>query len=110
MKTKEKLNAIKEEVKTLNKKLAELTEEELKQVTGGGERRVFSEDPETNVRITVAEPVLDPRHIQSGNELSYPEEYFNMIIHQQGYQSNSRLLTTSDAILEKNRRSRGDKL
>lgn len=35
MKTKEELNAIKEEVEMLNKKLAELSEEELKTVTGG---------------------------------------------------------------------------
>ena len=35
MKTKEELNALKEEVDTLNKKLAELSEDELKQVTGG---------------------------------------------------------------------------
>ena len=35
MKTKEELNALKEEVETMNKKLAELTEEELAQVTGG---------------------------------------------------------------------------
>ena len=35
MKTKEELNAIKEEVEALNKKLAELTEEELSQVSGG---------------------------------------------------------------------------
>ena len=35
MKTKEELNALKNEVETLNKKLAELTEEELAQVTGG---------------------------------------------------------------------------
>ena len=35
MKTKEELNALKEEVETLNKKLAELTEEELQQVVGG---------------------------------------------------------------------------
>ena len=35
MKTKEELNALKEEVETLNKKLAELTEEELVQVSGG---------------------------------------------------------------------------
>ena len=34
MKTEE-LNALKEEVETLNKKLAELTEEELAQVSGG---------------------------------------------------------------------------
>ena len=35
MKTKEELIALKEKVETLNKKLAELTEEELAQVTGG---------------------------------------------------------------------------
>ena len=35
MKTKEELNALKEEVEALNKKLAELTEEELAQVIGG---------------------------------------------------------------------------
>ena len=35
MKTKEELNALKEEVETLNQKLAELTEEELAQVSGG---------------------------------------------------------------------------
>ena len=35
MKSKEELNAIKEEVETLNKKLVELNDEELKQVTGG---------------------------------------------------------------------------
>ena len=35
MKTKEELNAIKAEVETLNKKLAELSEEELEQVNGG---------------------------------------------------------------------------
>ena len=35
MKTKEELNTLKEEVETLNRKLAELTEEELAQVSGG---------------------------------------------------------------------------
>ena len=35
MKTKEELEELKEEVENLNKKLAELTEEELAQVTGG---------------------------------------------------------------------------
>ena len=35
MKTKEELSALKEEVEALNKKLAELTEEELTQVSGG---------------------------------------------------------------------------
>ena len=36
MKSIEELNALKEEVEALNKKLAELTEEELAQVSGGG--------------------------------------------------------------------------
>ena len=36
MKTKEELEQIKAEYTELNKKLAELTEEELTQVTGGG--------------------------------------------------------------------------
>ena len=35
MKTERELNALKEEVEALNRKLAELTEEELEQVTGG---------------------------------------------------------------------------
>ena len=35
MKTKEELNALKQEVEALNKKLAELSEDELKQVSGG---------------------------------------------------------------------------
>ena len=35
MKAKEELNALKEEVENLNKKLAELTDEELAQVSGG---------------------------------------------------------------------------
>ena len=35
MKTQEELNALKEEVETLNRKLHELTEEELAQVSGG---------------------------------------------------------------------------
>ena len=37
MKTKEELNALKDEFETLNKKLHELTEDELEQVTGGGD-------------------------------------------------------------------------
>ena len=37
MKSKEELNALKEEVETVNKKLHELTDEELEQVLGGFE-------------------------------------------------------------------------
>ena len=36
MKTKEELNTLKNELKGLNAKLAELNEDELKEVTGGG--------------------------------------------------------------------------
>ena len=38
MKTKEELKQIKEEVETLGKKLEELSEDELKEVTGGLKR------------------------------------------------------------------------
>ena len=38
MKTQEQLNVLKEEVETLNNKLAELTDEELEQVTGGSKK------------------------------------------------------------------------
>ena len=39
MKTKEELNALKEEVETVSRKLHELTEEELEQVSGGKRER-----------------------------------------------------------------------
>ena len=64
MKTKEELNALKEEVETLNKKLAELTEEELAQVSGGlvpvrNKRDV--ELPDRKPSVSVYEPpVLEP--------------------------------------------------
>ena len=44
MKTKEELNTLKNEVETMNKNLAELTEGELKQVAGGRESN-FSVKP-----------------------------------------------------------------
>ena len=40
MKTKEELNALKEEVETVSKKLHELTDEELEQVSGGFENLI----------------------------------------------------------------------
>ena len=40
MKSKEELNTLKEEVETLNKKLAELNEDELAQVSGGLEYKI----------------------------------------------------------------------
>ena len=47
MKTKEELNALKEEVETLNKKLKELSEEELEQVAGGV-------DPGLNINLDLS--------------------------------------------------------
>ena len=49
MKSIEELNTLREEVKTLNKKLAELTDEELEQVTGGDKKtymKIISLAPE----------------------------------------------------------------
>ena len=45
MKTKEELNELKEEVETLNKKLADLTEEELEQVAGGKRYGILTKCP-----------------------------------------------------------------
>ena len=53
MKTKEELCALKEEVENVNKKLAELTEEELVQVSGGKFLR-----PDFLVLPVIESPVL----------------------------------------------------
>ena len=45
MKTKEELNTLKEEAETLNKKLAELTEEDLAQVSGGVLPAIGEDEP-----------------------------------------------------------------
>ena len=55
MKTKEELNALKEEVETLNKKLAELTEEEITQVYGGAENNSFKVCPKCGKAIMCGE-------------------------------------------------------
>ena len=55
MKTKEELNELKIEYESLNRKLAELTEEELELVTGGA-------FPACNPEI--APPVNDPTFIE----------------------------------------------
>ena len=53
MKTKEELKALKEEVETLNKKLAELSEEELEQVSGGGIPRLKIKDIAVKYKFTI---------------------------------------------------------
>ena len=55
MKKQEELNALKEEIKVLNKKLAELTDEELKHVTGG-EFQPPVHRPKIPYRITYENP------------------------------------------------------
>ena len=62
MKTKEEINALKEEIKDLNKKLAELTEEELAQVSGGGDvpRAVPVIEPPVNETPVNETPVIEP--------------------------------------------------
>ena len=55
VKTKEELNAPKEEVVTLNEKLHELSEEELTQVTGGGVPDIFLHENQDFIT-----PIEDP--------------------------------------------------
>ena len=53
MKTTEKINALKEDVETLNKKLAELTGEDLTQVTGGSRLIIIGDgDPANSIGNT----------------------------------------------------------
>ena len=55
MKTKEELNALKEEVEALNTKLTELNEEELAQVTGGLEYKIAFR----SIGVFVSQPGID---------------------------------------------------
>ena len=57
MKTLKELNALKEEVETLNKKLAELTDEELAQVSGG----IFVPPAAHVSELPVIEPPVSPK-------------------------------------------------
>ncbi len=59
MKTKEELNALKNEVEALNQKLAELSDEELKEVAGGDWYDFRSTaDPDKNTVVPSFIPVL----------------------------------------------------
>ena len=55
MKTKEELNALKEEVEMMNKKLSELTEKDLAQVSGG--QSPLPADPEPLTRFPTAKQI-----------------------------------------------------
>ena len=60
MKTKEELNVLKQEVENVNKKLAELTDEELAEVSGGRVSAfiILKHDFETPVIDTTASPII----------------------------------------------------
>ena len=51
MKTKEELNALKEEVETLNAKLRELSDDELEQVAGGFPELKVKQAPRDTVKV-----------------------------------------------------------
>lgn len=61
MKTKEELNALKEEVEALNKKLAELTDEEFAQVSGGYTPDHYWTDLESHPNGPGGEDHADPQ-------------------------------------------------
>ena len=61
MKTKEELNALKEELESRNRKLAELTEEELAQVSGGGPAVRVKGDDIAKLNTTKAQDALQGR-------------------------------------------------
>ena len=64
MKTKEELNALKEEIEIVSKKLSELNENELEEVTGGLEPAPFLPanelSPSTYHQMFEASKTLDP--------------------------------------------------
>ena len=71
MKTKEELNAIKEEVETMNKKLAELNDEEMAYVSGG------SHEGETNW-FSIPGPVDPLIQKQSGDSREGDTNWFSI--------------------------------
>ena len=83
MKTKEELNALKEEVETVRRKLAELTEEELAQVAGSA-RLILREDPESTAVVAESEVKLKERavaeHLKVAEELYESSKKSTVII------------------------------
>ena len=63
MKSKEELNALKEEVENVNRKLHELSEEELEQVNGGFENLIKTIVGLATQKIEV--PITLPKHTKS---------------------------------------------
>ena len=59
MKTKEELIALKEEVEALNKKLHELSEDELKLVVGGTDVEFFIDDKSSDKEFHIYEGTVE---------------------------------------------------
>ena len=77
MKTKEELTALKNEVKNLKDKLADLNEEELEQVTGGFDpnNQYHWDTPETkDPYLPVADPQYQPGEYKPGENPFSPAE------------------------------------
>ena len=66
MKTKEELESLKEEVETLSKKLVELTDDELSQVSGGAKIAQVQSNEFVYTPPTVPPPVITPKTGTSG--------------------------------------------
>ena len=82
MKSKKELNALKEEVETLNKKLAELTEEELADVTGGAmivSHKMAANDTNTDVDRAAIQKEIDAsvQQIDDNALLTFNGKYLN---------------------------------
>ena len=67
MKSKEELKALKEEVETVSRKLHELTEEDLAQVSGGSPKlipspllRLLTSEDIDGVKYTIPKPYIRP--------------------------------------------------
>ena len=80
MKTKEELNALKEEVAALNKKLAELTEDELTQVTGGNWEEQFRQSyDELQHNLDVAAYLGEFHNKLMNGDIEGARKYYNSI-------------------------------
>lgn len=72
MKTAEELNALREEVETLNKKLAELTEDELKAVVGGHSTPMEILPCNISDTCTIDDPTKCDNHVDNNPFAFFP--------------------------------------
>ena len=82
MKTQEELNVIKEEVEALNKKLVELTEDELKQVVGG---KGGSGEPDIDMSIENESIPVNPHETCPRCKIGYMQVAYDYVTHKPFY-------------------------